>query len=48
MTIKRWVFSALVYLTVVIASYGFITGSNPFESKNLHEEEHGDGEQHTE
>ncbi|MFP7287164.1 hypothetical protein SFC23_01980 [Shouchella clausii] len=39
MTIKRWILAAVCYLILVVACYGLLTGTNPFESTDVHESE---------
>lgn len=38
MKIKTWVTIAVVYLFVVISTYGLVTGENIFQSGDLHED----------
>ncbi|UTR10644.1 hypothetical protein MM300_22730 [Evansella sp. LMS18] len=37
--VKKWLFSAIAYLVIVIGSYTLITGENPFISGEM---DHGD------
>ncbi|ALA53877.1 hypothetical protein CAY60_002160 [Shouchella clausii] len=40
MTTKRWILAAVCYLILVVGGYGLLTGTNPFESTDVHESEH--------
>lgn len=35
---KLWILSGVIYLSLVIIGYSFITGGNPLDSGNMHEE----------
>ncbi|MBB6449819.1 hypothetical protein HUG15_02205 [Salicibibacter cibarius] len=47
MKVKHWALVGVLYVAVVIGSYTAITGENPLESNDMHED-HGSGEERIE
>ncbi|GAA0463284.1 MULTISPECIES: hypothetical protein [Bacillaceae] len=44
MKVKHWALVGVLYVAVVIGSYTAITGDNPLESNDMHED-HGSSEE---
>lgn len=44
MKVKYWALAGVLYVAVVIGGYTAITGENPLESNDMHED-HGNGEE---
>lgn len=47
MKVKHWALAGVVYVAIVIGGYTVITGDNPLESNDMHED-HGSGEERME